>query len=390
MENQAEWTMKNGLVKTTAFNLLMILVGMASVELISGLLGLSASIRQLNVVTNRRVEYDLNGIYSSPTGISIYERDRFGLRGEYPSPDQIDILTVGGSATDQRFITEGETWQDKMAEIWRMRGKTISVVNAGVDGQTTYGHLKNFEWWFPQIPNLEPRFVLFYIGVNDLFIGTINPPDQIEDPSKLSHSYTHEERAQIKITSEIWSWLIDHSVICRSIQKLLGIIAAKRARIDHHRGFYRNNSDWTSERLLADPHGFVASDLEDYKDRISRLLLAARKLGAKPILVTQSANYFTKVGGKVRGFRPPAMMLKGRSVLGVDIYSLLRLYADAALEACREEKECLAVDLLEELNFAPNDFYDNVHNTPQGAERLARYLVSKVDGEIEPDAPEHN
>ena len=41
-------------------------------------------------------------------------------------------------------------------------GKDVYVVNAGVDGQSTVGHIKNFDWWFPNIPDLKVKYFLFY------------------------------------------------------------------------------------------------------------------------------------------------------------------------------------------------------------------------------------
>jgi hypothetical protein len=46
-----------------------------------------------------------------------YVRDSQCLRGSY-NASSIDVITVGGSTTDQRYITEGETWQDSIARYF--------------------------------------------------------------------------------------------------------------------------------------------------------------------------------------------------------------------------------------------------------------------------------
>jgi hypothetical protein len=39
----------------------------------------------------------------------------------------------------------------------------------------------------------------------------------------------------------------------------------------------------------------------------------------------------------------------------------------------------ICIDAGNEIAWQPGDFYDNVHNTPQGAERLGKYLHSRLE-----------
>jgi hypothetical protein len=41
-----------------------------------------------------------------------YVRDKFGLCGVCEPLNQLQVLTVGGSTTDQRSVGEGRTWPD--------------------------------------------------------------------------------------------------------------------------------------------------------------------------------------------------------------------------------------------------------------------------------------
>ena len=91
-----------------------------------------------------------------------YVRDSQCLRGSY-SASSIDVITVGGSTTDQRYLTEGETWQDSIVRYFHRNGRQLSIANAGVDGQSTIGHLWDFEYWFPSFPR-SPRSTSFTLG----------------------------------------------------------------------------------------------------------------------------------------------------------------------------------------------------------------------------------
>jgi hypothetical protein len=71
-------------------------------------------------------------------------------------------VTVGGSTTDQRYVGDGDTWQD----VLRARSG-LAVANAGIDGMSSYGHIVAITEWLHRLPDFSPRFYLHYIGVND-------------------------------------------------------------------------------------------------------------------------------------------------------------------------------------------------------------------------------
>src|SRR5262245_3578078 len=110
--------------------------------------------------------YSAESIYGVDKTID-YVRDSQCLRGSY-KPSSIDVITVGGSTTDQRYLTEGETWQDSIAKYFHRNGRQLSIANAGMDGQSTIGHLWDFEYWFPKLSS-QPKAYLFYIWINDIY-----------------------------------------------------------------------------------------------------------------------------------------------------------------------------------------------------------------------------
>ena len=88
------------------------------------------------VPCNINTEYFLNGLYEGKKTKILYKRDQFGLRGRNKSLKKIDILTVGGSTTDERFVNEKETWSEQLEYLINNYTKSnkIDVVNAGIDG----------------------------------------------------------------------------------------------------------------------------------------------------------------------------------------------------------------------------------------------------------------
>ena len=63
----------------------------------------------------------------------------------------------------------------------------MDVVNAGIDGQSTIGHIWNFQDWFPKIENLKTKYFIFYIGLNERIIDDeLSKYDNIFNLSNLN------------------------------------------------------------------------------------------------------------------------------------------------------------------------------------------------------------
>src|SRR5262245_43647354 len=104
--------MINSKIRVALVNLLILTAGLIFIELAFGNWFAPNRLNTLNLVKDVELKTDVSNIYTAGDNKIVYRRDRYGLRGNYGSLDKIDILTVGGSATDQRAITEGATWQD--------------------------------------------------------------------------------------------------------------------------------------------------------------------------------------------------------------------------------------------------------------------------------------
>ena len=96
---------------------------------------------------------------------SIYIRDKNGYRPYNRKLEEKGIiLTIGGSTTDQRFVDDQRTWQNKLEKDLNQ-----SVINGGVDGQTTYGHIFSIEKWHSKtLKSKKVNTIIFYVGTNDI------------------------------------------------------------------------------------------------------------------------------------------------------------------------------------------------------------------------------
>src|SRR6266850_827548 len=339
-------------------NLVVLAAGLLIVELVFGQwLRPHDRIARLNLLVNRTLSFDVTPLYRDGDGKAIYKRDQFGFRGFYPHPSRIDILTVGGSTTDQRYITEGKTWQDVLAREFRKTGKNVSVVNAGVDGQTTYGHIKNFDWWLSSVPDLRVKYFLFYIGLNDFYPAEGSPYDSLEPGQGFR------------------SLLSENSALYHLLRPIEGSYKAWRYGIGHLR-MDSSMLKWTTVARQSDHPQIMQEHLAAYQQRLEALLARSRRFGGEPICVTQSVRYFKVVDGTVVG-RADTWRYRDYEINGADFYHMLGILNRRTLDVCREAG-AQVVDVAGGIEWEDVDFYDPAHNTPRGAEKLGRYLYANL------------
>ncbi len=117
------------------------------------------------MIKNRVLKYDAREIYSSKNSVPIiYKRDKLGYRSRSLPDTKEVILAIGGSTTDERFITEGETWVDNLDTLI----PEFDFINGGIDGQSSYGHrIAIKEWHSLALEKENTNSIIFYIGIND-------------------------------------------------------------------------------------------------------------------------------------------------------------------------------------------------------------------------------
>ena len=350
-----------------AVNILLFAAGVAAVELAFGGWLDSRRLNRLNILKDRVYKHDVSGLYQTDQPLVTYTRDHHGLRGAYGNPENIRILTVGGSTTDQRHIRDGETWQDVLQQKLANAGSRAAVANAGVDGQSSFGHIANFKWWFPDIPGLAPEFILYYIGLNDFHKDAADRFDRY-----VAEGGNPAVAERIRDNSAIWNLLkrLQGTYKAMVVQRL----AHQRVRFEEIR--------WVREPLQTD-YEFAAPRLEAYRQRLRLLADLTRKAGAIPVFVTQPSRHYRAVPGGTQG-QADENLYDGRRINGVDFRNLMQK-ADAVMKSVAAEKGALYVDLASRTEWTDADFYDLAHMTPQGAEKVGAFLYEALKAEVAPE-----
>lgn len=230
------------------------------------------------------------------------------------------------------------------------------IANAGLDGQSTYGHIRNFEWWFPNIPELAPDYVLFYVGLNDFHKEAGNNYDRLV-----------KEGQRFSLKREIQ----DRSALCYLARTIRGAFEAMVVKDLMHRHIDFGEVDWT-QVPLQDDYGFMDARLNEYAGRLRVLADVTRELGAKPIFVSQPSRYFRVTPMGVAG-RGTVMPYDDHPINGVDHYHMLRRL-DRVTATVAGEEGAFYIDLGGHTDWIDTDFYDWTHMTPQGARKVGHRL----------------
>jgi lysophospholipase L1-like esterase len=306
---------------------------------------------EANILRNFEYEYDIGHIYSSENSVVKYVRNEFGLRDNCGDVKDIEILTVGGSTTDQRYVPFEYTYQTILQnELKKIDSNFGCVSNAGVDGHSTYGHLFSFQEWFPLIPNLQPKFVLLYVGINDANFQNFNPG--YDTSSGLKGLL--KEFELIRQLMPLYKYLK---------QKIDG---GKCVQCGHLPKSY-TETDYVIAEMNFDSEKFAEANAKVFESRITQLFGQIKNINAIPICVTQPHRFVRERAGKAYGLK------LGENFSGLDYdYSIKRLNA-VLMKHCGNN----TLDL-HNFNFSDDDFYDSVHTTAAGSIKIGQAMADFI------------
>lgn len=351
-------------LKLTYISVAAFLIGLILIELLfGGWFSTNNQLSNLGILRDVQLEYNISDLYTTKNPVISYSRDSYGLRGisTFDKPEAIDILTVGGTTTDQRYIDDTKTWQEVLEKEFAKNNNPMLISNAGVHGQSTFGHLKNCELWFPNIEKLQPKLILFYVGINDFY--------KINGDSKF-------DEIQQKTNQGISERIKTKSVLYCVYQKLKGAEKAQKATVEHQKiNFARvryTKDEILNEKLLAI---YDEKNLKAFKKRIQQLKNYAENKNAIPIFITQPTLHFRIRNGVIYGTEDTNYLENKYAYNGVGYLKLLNKLNDAMREVAGTNA---IIDVTNEEDWNVMDFYDFYHMTETGTKKLGKKIYQKM------------
>ncbi|MBI3558133.1 MAG: SGNH/GDSL hydrolase family protein [Deltaproteobacteria bacterium] len=334
-------------------------------EVLCGSLWLGSPLDDPSLVRNADKYVNVSYYYGPPGTMAHLMFDTYGFRSPGKDVSNVDFLTIGSSTTLQDQITEGETWQDIIQDSFARDGKKVTVVNAGVDAQSTRGYIRNFELWFPHVPGLRAHYVLVYLGVEDLLTATSNQPYRAE-----------MDRLSVRRT--LSGYLTTKSAIYRLAYGIFATWLAQAVRNGGQQRIEFTSAKWTSIPLQQDLPRLLHAATAEYAARLRVLAEKIRGFGAVPVYVVEPEGAFRGQGAKLVGL-VDSIEVNGLRYNGMDLYQATRLMAEATRSVSKEVGAPF-IDVAQDMEFDLGDFYDFHHNTPAGIRKIGGYLYSKLKG----------
>lgn len=299
------------------------------------------------ILCNYKIIYE-NKLYQPFSKIS-YEKDEYGLRGRTKDVSKIDILVFGGSTTDERYLNLEDTWTEKLETYLNEDlGTNIDIVNAGIDGQSSFGHIWNFENWINKIEGINPKFVFFYIGVNE------SENSGYWDLNSKGLDFKKKIKLFVKNNNGFIYQLF------QGYQKLKIFF-----KIDINPGHGKRTKDNLKYKLQKHNKEYENKKFSEILENNIKLLHQhTTELGAIPIFITQrTLTWFKNDQGELLNLED------GNS------YQVEYFKKNVILEYCKNNN-LFCIDVFEKFDMQSEDTYDLVHLTPSGANKVA-IIISK-------------
>ena len=282
-----------------------------------------------------------------------YKRNYYGFRGDEINLEEIKIVLIGGSTADERY----KPYEYTITGLLNQRlEKDINkkIINAGIEGQSTRGHIFNFEKWFPKLQGFNPNYFIFYIGMND----HLKDPNDNDEQTIIGHvanpSITELISDNIKSRSLLYDYI-------RKIKHKYYINKQKTVSYDFDIGI-KNYTKKGFDFLTYDNAIKIYNipnlknenkdKIKTYLENIDKLVNLVAKYKAKPIFINQLAHDGNH-----------------NKTLFILNYSLI--------EHCKKKKY-FCIDLAKSLNGKKDYWWDGVHTTPTGSQEIVKIIYPKL------------
>lgn len=293
----------------------------------------------------------------------INSTNSLGFRGEEPPKDYenyLKIFTSGGSSTKCMFLSDDKTWPFLLDKKLQNNFHHIWLNNVGFDGHTTFGHLVLLNEY---LLKLKPNIILFLVGINDVGQDSINGYDK---------AILRSGRDSLK------NYLLRNSQLVSLVLYFRQLFGLKRLEFGHAQLDLIN----LHELILDDD--IVKSEIEKrqtqeitlkYESRIKEIIEICKKNKIEPIFLTQP-SLIGKGIDPVTGVNLEQVGIS-KDINGKIYWGMLERLNNITKKVCKN----FNVHVIDLANLMPrnsNYYYDEVHFTSAGAEKIAELVFNDL------------
>ena len=312
------------------------------------------------LIKDRVIRYDAKKAFASSKPVPItYTRDKLGYRSRNLNKNKQQILTIGGSITDQRFTTDGKTWQDNLDIIV----PKFDFINGGVDGQSSFGHLTSIRIWHSKNLNSDNvSKIIFYLGVNE---------------SRFLKNYISEFDV-VKTPFQYFKVVLrDNSFYVIKTEKIIQKLKNKYSAIQEQRIFINEHQarpvDFLDKGIFYKLENFSSDLFPEYVEIFTNLLIDTQKYfpKSKVIVIQQQVPGCSFINQYEVYDRYPDKS-KSRCL---DLIKIFQIQKEIINSKKFKDKIDLAPMYLKKI-LNDNDVYDYTHTNDVGSMKVAKYIKS--------------
>ncbi len=327
------------ILKTISYNILFFFLSIIFIEIFFGYWFKSENFG-IYMRKERKINWQTTSIFNEKKYDFFYKRNYWGFRGEEFEPNDVKIIFEGGSTGNQRYTPEELTIVGLINKEFKSLNHDIKIFNASTDGKSVNGYINDFKFWFPKIPNLEIKYVIFFLGINDRFIYN------------YEESFWDNKISKKKI-DQIKDYIKNNSIFIDKFKFLKNkYFPTNTLDYDFENKLLYDNFEYVDYKKAKILHQNLNDDdlkfIDQFKLRLSEIKLILKKNQIKPIFITQL---------KFNGLKEKRLFIVNNEV-----------------KKFAKKNNYFLIPLDEVLIMEINDYYDELHTTPKGSQRIAKKI----------------
>ena len=330
-------------LKIILINLLILLILIVIIEVIFGYWFKNKFSEKLAAERNVSRIYRFD--FENYKGTSNYTRDNFGFRVPNLNFNSIDadIVFVGGSTVNQKFLN----YKDTIVGILDSNFKDLKIINAGIDGMSLLGHINSFDQWFDKIEDFNPKYYIFYLGINDgrnlSEKNETRPVDKLKESSKKANLREYIESnsffyTKLRLLKTYLYLKTDNQIFTNNIN-LKTVVYKER----------NSNKFITYEQFENEQNEIVVNS--NIIRLVEKVSFEVKNRNAIPIYITQTAG----------------------NGMDKNLYTV----ANSIMQHC-SDNNVYCINLAKNASLQYEDFYDGLHLNPKGSKKASSYIFKEL------------
>ncbi len=326
-------------LKTISYNLLFFFLSIVLIEIFFGYWFKNENFG-IYMRKERKINWQTTSIFNGKEYNFFYKRNYWGFRGEEFDPKNVKIIFEGGSTGNQRYTPEELTIVGLINKEFENLNQDIKIFNASTDGKSVNGYINDFNFWFPKIPELNIKYVIFFVGINDRFI--YNYEESFWD-NKISKKKIDQIKDYIKNNS----FFVDKFKFLKNKYFPTNTLA-----YDFKNKLLYNDFEFIDYSKASILHKILNDDdlnfVNQFRKRLVNIKYLIQENNIKPVFITQL---------KFDGVKEKRLFLINNEV-----------------KKFAKKNDYFLIPLDEILSMQIDDYYDELHTTPQGSKRIAKKI----------------